>query len=77
MVLTGTPVMLVITAQPELEVRQGTQETLVMLGILEVLVAADHEVTEEMLEVEVMGEPEHPLSLVMELMVILVAQMET
>ncbi len=78
MVLTGTPVMLVITAQPELEVRQGTQETLAMLGILEVLVAADHEVPEELLEVEVMGEPEHPLSeLVLELMVILVAQMET
>ena len=44
-VLTETPETLVIMAQPELEVRQETQEILVLLGILEVLVAADHEVT--------------------------------
>ena len=77
MVLTETPVMLVIMAQLELEVRQGTQETLATLGILEVLVAAGHEVMEGRLVAGVMGEPEHPRSLVMELMVILVAQMET
>lgn len=78
MVLTETPVMLVIMAQLELEVRQGTQETLAMLGILEVLVAAGHEVTAGRLVAEVMGEPKHPLSqLFLELMVILVAQMET
>lgn len=56
MVLTETPVILVIMAQPELGVRQETQEILVLLGILEVLVAADLEVTEELLEVEVMVE---------------------
>ena len=45
MVLTETMVILVLMAQLELEVRQETQEILVLLGILEVLVAADHEVT--------------------------------
>ena len=77
MVLTETLVTLEIMAQLELEVRQGTQETLATLGILEVLVAAGHEVMEGRLVAGVMGEPKHPLSLVMELMVILVAQMET
>ena len=47
MVLTETLVTLEIMAQPELVVRQETQETLVMRGILGVLVAADHEVTAE------------------------------
>ena len=45
MVLTETPATLEIMAQPELEVRQETQETPVLLGTQEVLVAADHEVT--------------------------------
>ena len=44
MVLTEMMVILVLMAQLELEVRQETQEFLVLLGILEVLVAADHEV---------------------------------
>ena len=47
MVLTETPVILVIMAQPELVVPQETQGILVMRGILGVLVTVDHEVTAE------------------------------
>ena len=44
MVLTETLATLEIMAQPELVVRQETQETLVLLGILEVLVMVAQEV---------------------------------
>jgi len=79
MVLTETMVILVLMAQLELEVRQETQETLVLLEILEVLVAAGHEVMEELLEAEVMGDQKRfkAVSSGMQTMETLVLLMET
>lgn len=74
---TETQVTMVIMERQELAVPQEMQEILGLLAILALLVAAGHEVTEELLEAEVMGEAEHPPSLAMALLVILVAQMET
>ena len=59
MVLTETPVILVIMAQPELGVRQETQEILVLLAMLGLVAMVAHEVTAGRLVAEVMEEVLH------------------
>ena len=57
---TETQVTMVIMARQELLVLRVILAMLALRVILALLVAAGHEVMEELLEAEVMGEAEHP-----------------